>query len=615
MSWTNELYRVYELAVGTDDGKNMLPISHKIENAHIEIEITEEGELATGTGIAIVGDDEKETVIPDSGKSRTGKYPAPYPLNDTLRYLAGDFNDYVSEAIKNNTRNHDEYMKQLSDWCNSSYIQSSVNAIYKYLKKNTTVYDCIQSGVLSLDKSTGKLKDVQLGVSVDKCFIRFKIQYSESDKESLTWKDKSLYDSYIDYMNSKEADKQLCYATGKLLAPTYIHPIGIVKSNARAKLISANDTANYTFRGRFTTKEEAVSVSYDYSQKMHNALKWLRERQSRSYDSLTLITWNSALDFVPSMTESVFDQWEDETEEYSTKPKFSEMMNKMLMRGTDGKRDISSDSKVMIMGLDAATTGRLSIAIYTELAESEFYANLKKWHNDTKWRRFKPKLGKNILDSCSLPQIANCLYGTEQGNFLECDKKILGDTILRLLPCVAERRKLPRDIVQTICIRASSPLSFDNEHNHRLIVENACALIRKEHIDYKKGEIKMAYDPTCTDRSYLFGCLLAIADKAERDTYDREKDKNRITNARRFWNVFSSRPYQTWQIIEERLEPYLEKESWVMTKYTKHLNEIMSKMSPEDFENNDKLSPMYLIGFHHYNALLWNGSEENNEEE
>ena len=615
MSWTNELYRVYELAVGTDDGKNMLPISHKIENAHIEIEITEEGELATGTGIAIVGDDEKETVIPDSGKSRTGKYPAPYPLNDTLRYLAGDFNDYVSEAIKNNTRNHDEYMKQLSDWCNSSYTHSSVNAIYKYLKKNTTVYDCIQSGVLSLDKSTGKLKDVQLGVSVDKCFIRFKIQYSESDKESLTWKDKSLYDSYIDYMNSKEADKQLCYATGKLLAPTYIHPIGIVKSNARAKLISANDTANYTFRGRFTTKEEAVSVSYDYSQKMHNALKWLRERQSRSYDSLTLITWNSALDFVPSMTESVFDQWEDETEEYSTKPKFSEMMNKMLMRGTDGKRDISSDSKVMIMGLDAATTGRLSIAIYTELAESEFYANLKKWHNDTKWRRFKPKLGKNILDSCSLPQIANCLYGTEQGNFLECDKKILGDTILRLLPCVAERRKLPRDIVQTICIRASSPLSFDNEHNHRLIVENACALIRKEHIDYKKGEIKMAYDPTCTDRSYLFGCLLAIADKAERDTYDREKDKNRITNARRFWNVFSSRPYQTWQIIEERLEPYLEKESWVMTKYTKHLNEIMSKMSPEDFENNDKLSPMYLIGFHHYNALLWNGSEENNEEE
>lgn len=123
----------------------------------------------------------------------------------------------------------------------------------------------------------------------------------------------------------------------------------------------------------------------------------------------------------------------------------------------------------------------------------------------------------------------------------------------------------------------------------------------------------MAYDPTCTDRSYLFGCLLAIADKAERDTYD--KNEKRVTNARRLWNAFSSRPYQTWQIIEERLEPYLEKDPWIMTKYTKHINEIMDKMSPEDFADNSKLSPLYLIGYHHYNALLWNGKEDNNEEE
>lgn len=123
----------------------------------------------------------------------------------------------------------------------------------------------------------------------------------------------------------------------------------------------------------------------------------------------------------------------------------------------------------------------------------------------------------------------------------------------------------------------------------------------------------MAYDPNCTDRSYLFGCLLAIADKAERDTY--EKDEKRITNARRLWNAFSARPYQTWQIIEERLEPYLEKEPWVMTKYTKRLNEIMAKLSLKDFADNSKLSPMYLIGYHHYDTMLRNGKEEINEEE
>jgi CRISPR-associated protein Csd1 len=41
----------------------------------------------------------------------------------------------------------------------------------------------------------------------------------------------------------------------------------------------------------------------------------------------------------------------------------------------------------------------------------------------------------------------------------------------------------------------------------------------------------------------------------------------------------------------------------------------MEKFSPADFADNSRLSPMYLIGFHHYNALLWNKNDENTEEE
>ena len=123
----------------------------------------------------------------------------------------------------------------------------------------------------------------------------------------------------------------------------------------------------------------------------------------------------------------------------------------------------------------------------------------------------------------------------------------------------------------------------------------------------------MAYDPNCNDRSYLYGCLLAIADKAESDTYD--KGESRVTNARRLWSAFAARPFQTWKIIEERLEPYLEKNLSAMSWYTQKINEIMAKMSPEDFADNSKLSPLYLIGFHHYNALLWKKNNENNEED
>ena len=625
MSWTNELLAVYNQALSITPKPGMvfmLPISHIKTKANIEITITQDGELVDSGISAVVGD--AETIVPDTGKAKTGKYPPPYPLNESIRYIAGDFNEYISDNIKGNERNHNDYLVQLADWKDSEYSHDALKAIYSYVIKNTLVYDCIQSNVLELDEDTGKLKDKQFGISVDKCFIRFKIQYSDMTREMRTWKDVSLYNCFSDYLNSKETEKMLCYATGKESSITYTHPYGIVKNNARAKLISSNDDKNYTYRGRFATKEEAVCVSYDYSQKMHNALKWLIENEyvtetndkgktvtynPMQFDSLTLVVWNSALDFVPSITESAFSLFDGEQNEYSSMPEFSELLHKKLM---GGKPNPETDGKVMIMGLDAATTGRLSISLYAELLQSQFAANMEKWHRDTAWRRFKNKIKKTLPDSCSLPEIARCLYGTEQGGRLECDKKLMGEVILRLLPCVSEGRKLPRDIVRTLVNKASKPLSYDNKYNHTMVVENACALIRKEYKDYCKGEITMSYDPNNKDRSYLFGCLLAIADKAERDALNGE---NRVTNARRLWSAFSARPYQTWKIIEERLEPYLEKEPWIMTRYTKHINEIMAKMSADDYSDNSKLSPMYLIGYHHYNALLWNAKEENNEEE
>ena len=627
MSWTNELYKVYELAVGTKGGESMLPISHSTAQAQIEITINEDGEFVSAE---IVDKANATTIIPvteDSAARSSGI--APMPLADKLVYIAGDYSNYADGKRADNTEYFDLYLKQLRDWCESEKSHFALSAIYKYLSKKVLLKDLIASNTISLNEKTGKISDEKFGtVGQEDAFVRFIV----SGKNGLcyTWRDTALHDNFINYYEKKLGAEGLCYADGKEGAVTYKHPAKIRNGGDKAKLISANDNTNYTYRGRFSSKEEAVSMSYDYSQKVHNALKWLidRERVTKinektgktvsynpmAFDSLTLVVWNSALDFVPSILESAIPLFDGEEEEYSSMSEYSRMLHKKMM---GNKSEFPKDSKVMIMGLDAASKGRLSIAIYSEYYESEFYENLEKWHTDTTWRRRKLKYSPN---SCSLPQIAACLYGTEQNGQLECDKRILGDTILRLLPCVSEGRKLPGDIVPTLVNKASNPLAYEKEYNHMMTIEYACALIRKAQLEnnntkYYKGEITMAYDPTCRDRSYLFGCLLAIADKAERDTYDKEKDKNRVTNARRLWNAFSARPYQTWQIIEERLEPYLEKESWIMTKYTKHFNEIMAKISIEDFADNSKLSPMYLIGFHHYNALLWNGNEDNKEEE
>ncbi len=608
MSWTNELYKVYELAVGTEEGRNMLPISHSTANAQIEVTVNEAGEFV---GSALVDKENAVTIIPvteDSAARSSGI--TPMPLADKLVYIAGDYSRYANGKRADNSDYFSAYMKQLSDWNESEHSHFAVKAVYHYLEKRELINDLVNSGVIELDGDTGKFSDKKINnIAQEDLFVRFIV--SGKNGICCTWLDTSLYEAFQQYYSSVLDSIGLCYAEGKVGAVTYKHPVKIRNSGDKAKLISANDSTNYTYRGRFSNKEEAIAVSYDYSQKMHNALKWLIGRQSRSFDSLTLLTWNSALGFVPSITKSAFELFDDEEEEYDTVPMFSELLNKSLL---GSKLRIEPDKKVMIMGLDAATTGRLSIAIYTELAESFFYANLEKWHKETAWKRFNSKLGRTVEDSCSLPQIANCLYGTEQNGFLNCEKKLMGDLVLRLIPCVTEGKKLPHDIVMTLSLKASSPLSYDNEYNHRIVLENACALIRKEQADhdnklYCEGEIKMAYDPNCTDRSYLYGCLLAIADKAESDTY--EKGEKRVTNARRLWNAFSSRPYQTWQIIEERLEPYLEKEQWAMTKYTKRINEIMGKFSPEEFADNSKLSPLYLIGFHHYNSMLWDNDKDN----
>lgn len=73
MSWTNELLAIYEYNSGrnfSDGEPEMLPIAHSTANAQIEVTISEDGEFR---GASAVDKDNAKTVIPDTGKARTGK--------------------------------------------------------------------------------------------------------------------------------------------------------------------------------------------------------------------------------------------------------------------------------------------------------------------------------------------------------------------------------------------------------------------------------------------------------------------------------------------------------------------------------------------------------------
>ena len=90
-----------------------------------------------------------------------------------------------------------------------------------------------------------------------------------------------------------------------------------------------------------------------------------------------------------------------------------------------------------------------------------------------------------------------------------------------------------------------------------------------------------------------------MADRIEYRTYERDKDTSRVTNAKRYMSSFSQRPFDTWKIIEENLQPYLNKLSIAERRYYENLlDSIDALFDVEEYRNNDKLDGLYLLGFH-----------------
>lgn len=624
MSWTEELYNIYEQQCGRteNEASPLLPISHTTMNAQIELTLSEQGDFISAQRVEKA---DAVTVVPatEAAGARTSGIAA-FPLADKLEYLARDYPQYTEGKDSDNAERFNLYLKQLECWANSEYSHPAVIAILAYINQGQLMHDLISAGVLEADADTGKLANGAkiAGISQEKSFVRFRVIYKD-EREPKTWCDKSLYDAFIAFNTSMDGGEvQLCYALGKQLPVTYKHPKKICSGATNAKLISTNDESGFSYRGRFADKEQAASVSYEFSQKAHNALKWLVGRQGLTLDSMTMLVWESALNPVPDITADFYDSFaqfginddeESEPEGDTTGAAYKDKLQKSVF---GRKNKLEPTSKTMIMALDASTPGRLSMCMYTEMQSSDFFDNLEEWHSNTAWVRY------NRVDSFSFEDIVQCAYGTEQDGVISCKSNIKRDAYLRLIPCVIQNRPLPQDIVNLLVNKASNPQMYDKNSNWRRVLETACGMIRKKRIEATKEDCSMALDKNCSSRDYLFGRLLAVADKAEYSTY--EKDDKRTTNAKRYFKAFSNCPAHTWQIIYESLKPYFQKMPEKQMKfYDGLIHEIIERMDRKDFNNNQKLKPEYL---HAYSCQLreltkrndstnTNDNTDNNEEE
>ncbi|MBP3923233.1 MAG: type I-C CRISPR-associated protein Cas8c/Csd1 [Ruminiclostridium sp.] len=606
MSWTEQLYRIYEQHYGkTDDTEpTLLPVAHSTANAQIELTISENGDFISAEKI---DKSDAVTIIPvteDSGARSSGV--APHPLMDKLIYIAKDYPQLAEGKKNDNTGYFKAYQELLTQWEKSDYNHPAVAAVSAYVKKGIVISDLVEAKVLETNEN-GKLNpDVKIaGIAQPDCFVRFRILYRNGN-EPRTWADRTLQDAYISFNSTRMGKTDLCYALGEELPVTYKHPSKIRNAGDKAKLISSNDESGFTYRGRFANKEQALSVSYEFSQKAHNALKWLIARQGIAVDNtLTLVVWESALKQVPDITTSFSDVFADlgfdfdDTEQLYGDALVSAYKDKLQKTLFGHSNRLDPNSETIIMALDSATTGRLSMPIYTALSTSEFYKSVCKWHDETAWIRYNGKKKMQEVNSFSLSDIAECAFGTEQGKFISCKPEVKRDVYIRLIPCVIEGRRIPQDIVNALVTRATSPQMYSERYNWRRVLEVTCGMIRKNKIEHKE-ECSMALDKECRNRDYLFGRLLAVAEAAERSTYAKEED--RITNAMRFFNAFANRPSTGWDTIYKRLIPYFKKmENKNRIRYLSLIEEISAKMSREDFADNTKLKPEFL---HAYSCQL-----------
>lgn len=623
MSWMQKLYETYENCrdlVGKREEENkppLMPIYHTTQQAQIEAEIDTEG--CWRSARVLSEKRERTTLIPctENSASRTNT-PAPHPLFDKLEYLAGDYPLYR----KPKDDRHNQYIRQLSAWCDSPYSHPKVRAVLKYLQKGCLMADLIRESILYQD-SSGSLPEQWDGkkeamppifkaVSGDQAgaFVRFQVVSAggSEDLQSRIWDDPYVWQSYMDYQNHLQVKTGTCCVLGKEMPLSSISPKYIRRPGDGAKLISANDSAGFTYRGRFETPFQAFSIGRETTEKAHNALKWLIPRQGYVNGDQVILAWKTdggkTLDPCASSLDLMLDLEPDEPV-ITTGEDFAQKFRHAL--AGYGCR-LKGGEECCILGLDSATTGRLSVFYYREMPEKDLADRVARWHETCRWyfADFSQKtktFEKNarpvpFIGAPSPETIAEAAYGKRLNDAL---KK---STVQRLLPCIVDGAALPRDIMLCAVRRASNPIALDEAESRKTLAV-ACALIRKYYNDMEnrkneksktyKERWKMALDTQETDRNYLFGRALAYAQQIEIYALSLQGEP-RSTNAERMQTAFSQHPAKTWKTLYQSLTPYLQRLGPRGIRYREELNEVIARIEKPDFTNNP-LSELYLLGY------------------
>ncbi len=570
-----ETYDTFQHLAGVEvqDRATLAPPGYISTRADIEITLDQDGCFLSARAVEKT---EPKIIIPvtEDSSGRTSA-PCAHPLCDLLVYLA----PYEEKK-------HALYVEQLADWAASPYSHPQLQPILTYIQGETILNDLVQDGVIALDEK-GRPKN-------EKALVRWRVLGLDAADSGPCWTNRGLMEAYGRYYASRKEgwSENLCMISGDWDVLARQHIKGIIPANGNAKLISANDSSGFTYRGRFDESWQAATVGYTASQKAHNALRWLADNQGVTMGGRTFLCWSPQGKEVPSPTNAMTRRRHRSQPSAKNPTEYQKQLRETL---SGWRVDLPDNADVVIAAFDAATTGRLALTYYNELKGSDFLQRLYDWDKSCCWVN-----GGFGVQSPGLYWLATCAFGNYRENKWAVDDKILKQQMQRLVACRIDRAIFPVDVERLLVQRASNLQLLPREERQRLLFLT-CAAIRKYHYDTTKEEYGMSLDRNNTDRSYLFGRLLAVAEAVERSTYDDKE--TREPNAIRLQSVFVQRPLYTWSVLKDRLIPYYEKlPPRLREYYRKEIAEIADKLSPNDETLNRKLEETYVLGYYHQRA-------------
>lgn len=615
MGWINALYDTYqyldqESKKCKHNVSGLVPPAVITQNAQVCVVLDEHSNFLRANKIE---KDLAPTNTPVTWKSaaRTSK-PEPHAVFDNLMYLCGDMKNYLDGGKSEECYKKFflPYMENLKKWKESLYSNQYVEIVYNYLVKEELLKDLVEEKIVVL-KENGKInKELKyLNIPQNKFFVRFSIQIRGEVLD--LWEDFSFINSYSDYLLQLKNDSfkisGFCYATGKTGAMADLHGKYIRFPGDGAKLLSSNDSSNFTYRGRFEEPEQAYQVNYEVSEKAHSALRYLIQKRTSTFkrNGMTVVAWSNGGE-IPMSGEDTHDMMsallggdQNVATEIDTDQDFAYELKKAL----DSFKNKLEVKAVNVMMLDAATPGRMAVQYFKQFNIEDYLENIFRWHRELCWIQYYKKEGDEKMREyrCAPSVYDMCLYsfGVEQNGKMVLNEKdkYVNQKIRRLFPCILEGQRLPVDYMRGAYHNAVNPISKE-EYNWIKCLGVACSLIQKYYIDRGRSEFSMALNEQSRDRSYLFGRLLAIADKVERIALNMKKE-DRPTSARRLMNAFSKKPYSTWGILELKLNPYFDRiNPSARAYYEKELNVVMDSIEMENYQNNKPLEPSFLLGYH-----------------